>query len=78
MAQSFWKNYDPKENLQFAGGGSAETKYQFRDIGGIMIYYKKENDSVWEFIKKDEFDKYNIIICKSILLFFITWLDIQI
>lgn len=57
MAQAFWKNYDPKENLQFAGGGSAETKYQFRDIGGGIVYYKKENGGLWEFIKKDEFDK---------------------
>lgn len=40
----------------FVNGGSTETKYQFRDIGGGIVYYKKENGGLWQFIEKDEFD----------------------
>ena len=34
-----------------------EYEYQIRDIGGSDVYYKrKNNDKLWNFIEKDEFD----------------------
>jgi ADP-ribose pyrophosphatase YjhB (NUDIX family) len=49
-----------KERVKKNKGGEADvepstTQYQFRDIGGIPSYYKRENGSDWKFINKDEF-----------------------
>jgi hypothetical protein len=35
-----------------------EYQYQIRNIGGSDVYYKrKQNDKLWDFIEKNEFDK---------------------
>lgn len=50
-------------------GGELSEKYQFRDIGGSIVYYKKVGNGSWLFISKDEFDqkanKNNIILFNS-------------
>lgn len=36
-------------------GGNVE--YQYRDLSGTMVYYKRKSGGKWDFISKDEFDK---------------------
>lgn len=54
---------------KYKGGGEIKTEYQFRDIGGSIVYYKRESNGNWLFISKDEFDqnanKNNIILFNS-------------
>lgn len=43
--------------LKMKEGGEASIKYQFRDIDGVIAYYKQVNGGAWEFIRKEEFDE---------------------
>ena len=45
---------DAKE-LKMEKGGQTNTEYQFRDIGGVVQYYKRENGGKWHFISRKEF-----------------------
>jgi hypothetical protein len=37
-----------------------EYEYQVRDIGGSDVFYKrKKGEKIWDFIDKEEFEKYS-------------------
>lgn len=48
---------DFEEHELYKNGGQINTEYQFRDIGGAIVYYKRINGGDWMFISKEEFDK---------------------
>ena len=56
MAQAFWKNYDPTEELQFEIGGQVCTY----DFEGYEVYKRKCGENVAQYLIPAEYDRVSI------------------